>query len=93
MAAPQSIPLATTGIPSERPSSTAASFVNPPTISVDSTILSGIIAGEGAALQGAVTRVAPSVDPASGTVRVVVEADNPSLKMKPGVEAEVEIVP
>jgi multidrug efflux pump subunit AcrA (membrane-fusion protein) len=55
------------------------------------TVRSG--AFEGAALQGAVTRVAPSVDPASGTVRVVVEADNPSLKMKPGVEAEVEIVP
>ena len=55
------------------------------------TVRSG--AFEGVALQGAVTRVAPSVDPASGTVRVVVEADNPSLKMKPGVEAEVEIVP
>lgn len=55
------------------------------------TVRSG--AFEGVALPGAVTRVAPSVDPASGTVRVVIEADNPSLKMKPGVEAEVEIVP
>jgi len=48
---------------------------------------------EGVSLPGAVTRLAPAPDPASGTVRAVVEFDNPSLRLRPGVEAEVEIVP
>ena len=47
----------------------------------------------GVALEGAVERVSPVVDPASGTVRVVVAAANPGRKMRPGVEAEVEIAP
>jgi HlyD family secretion protein len=44
-------------------------------------------------LEGRVERVAPVVDPASGTVRVVVLADNPGLRVRSGVEAEVEIRP
>jgi multidrug resistance efflux pump len=47
----------------------------------------------GVALEGTVSRVAPVIDPASGTVRVVVDAENPDLKVRPGVEAEVEIRP
>jgi len=47
----------------------------------------------GTELQGTVSRVAPVIDPASGTVRVVVEAENPELRVRPGAEAEVEIRP
>ncbi len=47
----------------------------------------------GVVLEGAVDRVSPVVDPASGTVRVVVSAANPGRRMRPGVEAEVEIAP
>lgn len=47
----------------------------------------------GIVLEGAVERVAPVVDPASGTVRVVVTAANPGRRVRPGVEAEVEIAP
>jgi multidrug efflux pump subunit AcrA (membrane-fusion protein) len=45
----------------------------------------------GVELAGTVSRLAPTIDPASGTVRAVVEADNPDLRVRPGVEAEVEI--
>jgi multidrug resistance efflux pump len=47
----------------------------------------------GATLEGRVDRVAPVVDAASGTVRCVVLAENPGLKVRPGVEAEVAIHP
>jgi len=47
----------------------------------------------GVDLPGRVTRVAPVVDPGAGSVRVVVEADNPGLRMRPGVPAEVEFAP
>jgi multidrug efflux pump subunit AcrA (membrane-fusion protein) len=46
-----------------------------------------------AVLEGRVERVAPVVDPASGTVKVVVLAANPGLRFRSGVEAEVEIRP
>jgi len=46
-----------------------------------------------AVLDGTVERVAPVVDAASGTVRVVVIAANPGHRVRPGVEAEVEIAP
>ncbi|NUN53242.1 MAG: efflux RND transporter periplasmic adaptor subunit, partial [Planctomycetaceae bacterium] len=45
----------------------------------------------GAELSGAVTRVSPVLDAASGTIRIVVEADNPGHRFRPGGEAEVEI--
>jgi HlyD family secretion protein len=47
----------------------------------------------GVALEARVDRVSPVVDPASGTVRVVVVAENPDLAVRPGVEATVEIAP
>lgn len=47
----------------------------------------------GARLEARVDRVAPVVDVASGTVRVVVIAENPELVLRPGMEAEVEILP
>jgi membrane fusion protein (multidrug efflux system) len=45
----------------------------------------------GASLEGAVESSAPIIDAASGTVRVVIEAANPDLKMLPGAEVDVEI--
>ncbi len=47
----------------------------------------------GVVLDARVDRVSPIVDPASGTVRLVVVAENPDLRVRPGVEAEVEIAP
>ena len=47
----------------------------------------------GVVLDGVVERVSPVVDPASGTVRVIVIAANPGHRVRPGVEAEVEIAP
>lgn len=47
----------------------------------------------GVVLEATVERVSPVVDPASGTVRLVVIADNPGHRVRPGVEAEVEIAP
>jgi multidrug efflux pump subunit AcrA (membrane-fusion protein) len=44
----------------------------------------------GIRLDGKVERVAPVVDPASGTVRVVVAAANPEHALRPGVAATVE---
>ena len=45
----------------------------------------------GVPLEGTVESVSPVVDPGAGTVRVVVAADNADLRLRPGVEAEVEI--
>jgi multidrug efflux pump subunit AcrA (membrane-fusion protein) len=47
----------------------------------------------GVVLEGTVDRVSPVVDAGSGTVRVVVSAPNPGHRVRPGVEAEVEITP
>jgi len=51
------------------------------------------VAYPGLELPARVHRVAPVVDASSGTVRVFVVADNPDLRVKPGVAAEVEIRP
>ncbi len=47
----------------------------------------------GVTLEGTVDSAAPVIDPASGTVRIVLKAANPELRMRPGVEVEVEILP
>lgn len=49
-------------------------------------------AAPGVALGGAVVGVSPVVDAASGTIRVVVEADNPKLDLRPGEVAEIEFL-
>ncbi|MHC4922951.1 MAG: HlyD family secretion protein [Planctomycetota bacterium] len=45
----------------------------------------------GVVLDGRVERVSPVIDPASGSVRVIIMADNPELAMRPGAEVTVEI--
>ncbi len=45
----------------------------------------------GVVLRGRVIGVSPVVDPATGTIHVVVLADNPDLALRPGVAARVEI--
>ncbi len=47
----------------------------------------------GVELEAGVARVSPVIDPASGTVRVAVEAANPGHRFRPGEEAEVEFRP
>ena len=41
--------------------------------------------------EGAVSRVAPEVDPTSGTFRVTVSLDNPDRRLKPGMFGRVDV--